>query len=386
MIVRDFRSYDVMAAPIQKLFSEVKLPNNLISLGQGVPFFQPPMEVVETFSSFARRKEGYLYSGDFGYEEVRLGMTKKCMRENKYRPHPENIMMTSGGNQAFMNALLSITNVGDSVVVVAPYYFNHVMAIQLAGCIPVVVEVDAQSGYIPSVEQIQEKINDNTKAVVTVSPNNPSGAVYPQDVIRQINELCAQEGIFHISDEVYEYFLFEGATHVSPACFDKELDHTISLYSFSKAFSMSGYRIGFMVFPESLSQEVLKIQDTIGICAAGPSQWAALKAVGLGREYVEQFLPVMEESRTVFFEELSKIEEVSYARTKGGYYVFVQIETNKDIRFLVKELIEKYKVMVLPGDIFGVKCPSLRLSYGNVEAKSAVEGMKRLRRGLSELL
>src|SRR5204862_4546052 len=159
-------------------------------------------------------------------------------------------MVTAGGNMAFVHAVLAITEPDDEVILPVPFYFNHEMAIQIAGCRAVRVPTDAR--YQLSVGAIRDAITDRTRAIVTVTPNNPSGAVLSESSLREVNALCRELGIYHIADEPYEYFTYGSARHVSPGSFPDAASHTISMYSLSKAYGFAGWRIGYVVYPEHL--------------------------------------------------------------------------------------------------------------------------------------
>ena len=361
---------------------EVSTPKDVISLGQGVPFFGPPKEAILATSE-ALNKHGYKYTEDAGILSLREAIAKKLHRENHINASPDgNIMVTAGGNQAFINTLMTITNTGDSIIILSPYYFNHFMATKLVGCNPITVETD--SDYIPRLEDIFEVVTPKTKAIVTISPNNPTGAVYPKHILKEINKFCSDMNIYHISDETYEHFVF-GAIHQSPASFDKCLEHTISIYSFSKSFGMPGYRIGYVVFPSHLYNEMLKVQDTISICAPTPSQYAAESALNSCPSYAKSFLPTMEKVRNIFIEGLN-ISCVDMPITNGSFYFFIKLHTNKPSWEIAKVLIEKYGVITIPGEVFGFPYPALRLSYGNLNEREAKEGVKRLVKGLNKIL
>lgn len=377
----------VEPAPIIKLLSEVDMPKDVVSVGQGVPFFAPPKEVISAIQQATEKPIGYSYTQDIGRSDVLEAVCTKLKKENKINVHPQkNIMVTAGANQAFLNAILAITDIGDEIIVISPTYFNHVMAIKLAGCKPILVNARIEDSFLPDVDEIQKAITPRTKAIITISPNNPTGAVYPQELLKSINDLCAEHNIYHISDEVYEYFVFDGAEHVSPARFDCTLTHTISLFSFSKAFSMCGYRIGYMAFPDHLYEDLLKIQDTIGICAPAPLQAGAIAALDLGKSYVGSFLDVMKTTRKIFSETLEQLDCVSFSNTSGSFYFYIYLDTTTSARTICKKLIKDYGLVTLPGDIFDCKTPSLRLSYGNVSEEIAKKGMRRLQSGLDALI
>src|SRR5262249_11423354 len=162
----------------------------------------------------------------------------------------------------------------DEVILPVPFYFNHEMAIQMADC--TVVRVPTDERYQLDLDAIRAALTPRTRAIVTVSPSNPSGAVFSEASLRAVNTLCAERGIFHLSDEVYEYFTYDGLGHVSPGAFDGAGAHTISLFSLSKAYGFAGWRIGYMLYPDSLASAIAKVQDTVLVCPTVISQVAAV--------------------------------------------------------------------------------------------------------------
>ena len=378
------RTKGIQRAPIQQLLSEVDIPKDVISLGQGVPFFGPPREAVDAACSSLYHS--YSYTNDAGDINLLEAISRKLYRENRLSVDPDrNIIVTSGANQAFMNTILAITKPGDDVILFSPLYFNHIMAVKLAGCNPVIIPVDEDS-YLPSIDVLQDSITDRTRAIVTVSPNNPTGAVYPEYILRGINQLCMDKKLYHISDEVYEYYVFDDAIHISPAVFDDSLDYTITIFSFSKSFGMSGYRIGYMVIPSSIYDEVMKVQDTNTICAPISSQVAARVAIDIGKKYLEEFYPTLSRVRSLFIEKLMLEENIVFHMTRGGYYFLFRLKTTLSDWDVSKKLIEDYGVITLPGSIFSTSSPSLRVSYGNLDVETAEEGLTRLINGLRGIL
>jgi len=321
----NMRTSFIRKAPIVQLFSEVKKPKDLISLGQGIPFFPPPAEVIQKILEGMKESRGFQYTSDNGLEELRNQIVKKIDHDLQVKVDADQqVVVTAGANQAFMNAILSITSPGDEVILFRPSYFNYVMGIQLAGCKPVICNTDKD--FHPLIEDMKEKITDTTKAIVTISPNNPTGSVYSSDELRSINEICSNYNLFHISDEVYEYFVYDGKIHTSPLSFDRDINHTIALFSFSKAFGMSGFRIGYMIFPSYLFDDILKVQDTIGICAPSISQIAASTAIGIGDGYVSRFMPVLKENRRIVNNNLSSLQGVDMYPSSGAYYFFISYQ------------------------------------------------------------
>jgi aspartate/methionine/tyrosine aminotransferase len=293
-------------------------------------------------------------------------------------------MVTAGGNMAFCHALDAITEPGDEVILNTPYYFNHEMAIRIAGCAPVCVATDA--AYLPRPEALAAAITPRTRAIVTVSPNNPTGAVYPQGILTAVNELCASRGIYHISDEPYEYFTYGTARHFSPGSLPKAQAYTISLYSLSKAYGFAGWRIGYMAYPAHLEAAMLKIQDTELICPSVVTQVAAAAAMGAGRAYCEPYLKELAEVRALVLSQLRALApRVKVPTADGAFYCFVKVDSAMDPMAVAERLIKEHKVAVLPGMTFGIEGCYLRIAYGALQKATVAEGMGRLVKGLGEI-
>ncbi len=280
-----------------------------ISLGQGVAYYGPPPEAASFLQRFLAVPENHKYKLVQGIPELLDPIEAKLKKENGIDLTGRRIVVTAGANMGFMNAVLAITDPGDEIILNLPYYFNHEMAIAMADCKAVCVPTDDDYQLQPKV--IEEAITDRTRAVVTISPNNPTGAVYPQAELREINELCRHQGIYHISDEAYEYFTYEGAEHFSPGSIEGSSSHTISLYSLSKAYGFASWRIGWMVIPEHLFEPVRKIQDTILICPPVVSQWAAAGAMSVGASYCREKLEVTSQVRQLTLDKLRDVEDLS---------------------------------------------------------------------------
>ena len=191
------RSQNVQDAPIQKLLAEVEIPNDVVSLGQGVPFFGPPTEAIAAATNALSDECCYRYTEDAGLLSLRKAIAKKLKTENKITAEPENnIMVTSGGNQAFINVLMAITDIGDEIILLTPYYFNHLMAHQFTGCKPILFQTN--EAFQPETDKIFQQFSQKTKAIITISPNNPTGAVYSKNLLEEINKFCADQNIYHI--------------------------------------------------------------------------------------------------------------------------------------------------------------------------------------------
>jgi len=358
-----------------------------ISLGQGVVSYAPPAEAVAAVATFAASPDNHQYKLVDGIPVLREALTRKLAMENGITFSAENtLVVTAGGNMAFMNALLAIADPGDEIVLLTPYYFNHEMAVTMLNCRPVLVATDAQ--FQPDVARIHAALTSRTRAVVTVSPNNPTGAVYSEAALRAINQLCREAGIFHIHDEAYEYFVWSDVPHFSPASVPDSASHTISLFSLSKAYGFASWRIGYQVIPVELLDAVKKIQDTNLICPPVISQFAATAAVTAGKPWCDGQLAAIRAIRDLVKGELAALSDVCEPPTaEGALYFFLKVRTLLKPMAVVERLVREHGVAVIPGDAFGYSdgC-ALRVSFGALTLGSAREGMSRLANGLRAIL
>jgi aspartate/methionine/tyrosine aminotransferase len=358
-----------------------------ISLGQGVVHYPPPPCVSEGIAEFFRSAGTHIYGPVCGIPTLLELIHGKLSKENGIAVEPgARVVVTAGGNMAFLNAILAICDVGDEVIVLSPYYFNHEMAITMASAVPVVVATD--QNYQPRIDAIASAITSRTRAVVTISPNNPTGAVYSENVLRQINTLCAQRGIYHIHDEAYEYFIYDGAAHFSPGSISGACGHTISLFSLSKAYGFASWRIGYMVIPQHLLSAVQKIQDTNLICPPVISQYAAVYAMSGGGDYCRRKVCEFADVRQLVLDHLARIARyITVPTAQGAMYFLAKVHTELRDMDLVTALVRDFRVAVIPGNAFGIidGC-YLRISYGALEKPTVAEGMNRLVRGITELV
>jgi aspartate/methionine/tyrosine aminotransferase len=374
-------------SPLIPVIGELVANNpGTISLGQGVVFYPPPSEAIAAISDFLKVPNNHKYQNVIGIPELIEAIEIKLKTENAIEINKNNcIIVTAGSNMAFMNALFAITLAGDEIILNTPYYFNHEMAIIMANCRPILVNTDRN--YQLDIEAISQAITDRTKAIVTISPNNPTGIVYSQSSLEKLNHICRKRKIYHISDEAYEYFTYEGIKHFSVGAIPNSEDYTISLYSLSKAYGFASWRIGYMVIPQHLLLPIKKVQDTNLICPTVISQYAALGALRVGVNYCQKYLQEIDRVRQIFQQSFQNIRDIcSITSPDGAFYFFLKVNTEMNDFQLAKKLIEEYKIATIPGITFGMdRGCYLRIAYGALDRQTAVEGVERLVKGLQAL-
>jgi aspartate/methionine/tyrosine aminotransferase len=375
---------DAIQAPIVAVVGEwIRQTPGTISLGQGVVHYGPPSAAIDAVRAALAEPAVHEYQPVAGLTALRERMAAKLAAENGIDvARGSEVMVTAGGNMAFMHAVMATTEPGDEVILPTPFYFNHEMAIEMAGCRAVRVPTDGR--YQLRVDAIAAAITSRTRLVVTISPNNPSGAVLEERDLRRVNALCREHGIFHVSDEAYEYFTYGDARHVSPGSFPGAAEHTISLYSLSKAYGFAGWRIGYAVYPTGLAAGMMKSQDTILICPTVASQLAAIAALGVGRAYCEPYVRELADVRQIVVSRLAALAPLARVpAADGAFYCLLKVETALDPVAVAERLVREHRVAVIPGSAFGMADGCyLRVAYGALQKATVAEGIGRLVDGL----
>ncbi len=384
---RSVRMDAVQAPVIPDVAALLRECPDAISLGQGVVHYPPPPEVFDAIRSFGGQASDHHYRDAAGVKPLIDGLTRKLAQDNGIDVDEETqtLFVTAGSNMAFYHVVMCLCDPGDEVVVMSPFYFNHEMAIAMANAKVVVAGTDAQYGLQP--EAVEAVLSDRTRAIVTISPNNPSGAIYDADALRQINEICRRRGIVHISDEAYEYFTYDDARHISPGSFANSAQHTVSLFSFSKSYALANWRVGYMLAPRWLLRGLQKSQDTILICPPVISQYAALAALRVGRAYCQPFVEELGKVRTMALEHLAPLgERCTVPTAAGAFYLLAQLDTPLESMRVVERLVREFGVAAIPGSGFGLQGCFLRIAYGALDGETVAIGMDRLVRGLRAIL
>lgn len=386
-VTRSSRMDQVQSPIIPVVGGWIRETPGTISLGQGVVHYGPPPEVTTAVAAALSQKATHEYNDGSGLPLLVDAIRRKLLAENRIDvSRGSRIMVTAGANMAFMHAVMALTSPGDEVILPTPFYFNHEMAIEMAGC--KVVRVPTDEHYQLRLDAIERALTSKTRIIVTISPNNPSGAVLSESSLRAVNDLCRRRGLFHVSDEPYEYFTYGGAQHVSPGAFDDAAGHTVSLFSLSKAYGFAGWRIGYMAYPEAVHGAMMKSQDTILICPTIAAQVGAAAALNVGRAYSEPFVRELASIRDIVCSELAQLRTLATVpAADGAFYVLLRVHTHQNPLTLGERLVREHKVAVIPGTSFGMQDGCyFRVAFGALQKATVAEGIGRLVTGLRTLL
>ncbi len=376
----------VAMPPIDALNTRMSRMNmagaDVISLGQSVPFFGPPPQMLdavrEALDSFGPRL--HTYGPDAGIPELRDALARKLSDFNGVTFDPgTQLLVTPGSNQAFMVAMTTILEPGDEVAIASPYYFNHHMAIELCGGRVREIPLSEENGFQMRMEDLEQALSERTRAVVIISPNNPTGAVYRPEEIATITRELTELGIYVISDDAYEVFCYDGARHTSVAGLADSVDNIISLGSLSKTFGMTGWRIGYMAASAELCRQALKVQDAMAICAPIISQVAAIASLERMPEYPLGMIAELDDRRSLLEKTLEEIPSLHWNKSDGALFAMVRADVTGQDRELAWELLERAQVLTVPGSAFGAQWEGfLRISYGCSPRDRYEEALSRL--------
>ncbi|TFJ81444.1 hypothetical protein NSK_007405 [Nannochloropsis salina CCMP1776] len=319
-----------------------------------------------------------------GNADLLAALTRKLETENRLDLTGQDILVTGGANQAFALLALALCDPGDRAVLFAPYYFSHLVALQIAQAEVVKGRWDPAT-WLPDVEHLRSLLAASpVKMVVLTTPGNPTGAVCPESLLKEVAALCRKAGAWLVVDESYEHFLHEGARHVSLCASALDFSGLVHVYSFSKSYGMAGWRLGYLVYPRGLKTALRSLQDTIPTHAAMVSQAVGLAALGAGREWVQRQVAGLTDCRERLWAVLSKHCPGS-VRTEGAFYFLAQLPPHVSEAEAVHRLATEYRVLCTPGEAFGAP-GTLRLSYGSLPPAECIDALGRLDAGLAALI
>jgi len=356
----------------------------VISLGQAVPFFPPPAAALAAAREALGRPEVHRYVTDPGLPTLRAILAERLAATIGTTVAGDDLVISAGGNHAFTLALTTLVDAGDEVILPAPYFTNHQMAVVAAGAVAIEAPVADRVRFAVCWSDIEPHVTARTRAVVLCNPSNPTGAPVDAHDGRMIVERLADRGIFVISDETYMQFVYEGA-HWSAASVPGWRGHVVVVGTFSKAFGMMGWRVGFLLADAALCEQAVKVQDAMIICAPAISQMAAEAAVRESWSHPLSFHDELRRRRTVLAEGVASIPGLHWTPTRGGLFAFARVDGCADSTRLSRDLLERVDVVTIPGAAFGRSGEGcLRLSYGYATPAELAEAGERLRRFFAE--
>ncbi len=360
---------------------------HVIGFGAGEPDFPTPAHIVEAAVEACRLPANHHYTPTAGIPALREAIAAKTQRDSGFEVSPGQVLVTNGGKQAVANAFAVLCDPGDEVLVLAPYWTTYPESIALAGGIPVVVTSDETTGFRSSVEDLEAAWTPSTKALLFVSPSNPTGAVYPRQEIEAIGRWAVSKGIWVLTDEIYEHLVYGAAEHHSMPVLVPELaDRCLVANGVAKTYAMTGWRVGWLIGPGDAIAAATNIQSHETSNVANVSQRAALAAVSGGLEDVAMMRAAFDRRRLTMTSMLNDIEGVMCVEPEGAFYCYPSVKglLGKRIRGqrpgtsaeLAELCINEAKVAAVPGEAFGAP-GFFRLSYA-LGDDDLVEGVSRL--------
>ena len=341
----------IAPSPIRKFFDLIIGRDDIISLGVGEPDFPTPWAMRE--EAFYHLEQGHTsYTSNWGLTELRDAIARYLAKYDlDYDPKSE-VLVTIGVSEAIDAVLRAILNPGDEVIVAEPCYVSYQPLVEI--CNTKLVRLDtAPTGFVPTAESIEKLITPKTKALMLCSPSNPTGRMIPADELARIAEVVKKHKIWVLSDKVYCELVYDGRKHVSIASFPGMKDYTVVLNGFSKAFAMTGWRIGYLACPPDLMAQVHKLHQYSTICAPIMSQYAALEGLRSGADEVERMRVSYQQRRNLMMHGFAEMG-LPVAAPEGAFYIFPDIrKTGLTSEEFATKMINEYKVAVVPGTAFG---------------------------------
>jgi aspartate aminotransferase len=345
----------------------------VIGFGAGEPDFPTPANIVEAAQRAAADPATHRYTPAAGLPALREAIADKTRRDSGLEVTPDQIVVANGGKHALYNVFMALVDVDDEVLIPAPYWVSYPEQVKLAGGVPVAVPTTKETGFRTSVEQLEAHRTDATKALVFVSPSNPTGAVYPEDEVAAIGRWAAEHGIWVITDEIYEHLIYGEASAPSlPVVAPEAAARTIVVNGVAKTYAMTGWRVGWSISPVELAKGMNKLQSQSTSNVCNVAQYAAIEALQGPQDAVAEMRSAFDRRRRIAVARLAAIDGVQVVEPEGAFYVFPSFEDvlGREVAGrrvdttleLAEVLLEEAKVAVVPGEAFGSPGYA-RLSY-----------------------
>jgi aspartate aminotransferase len=351
---------------------------DICSFGAGEPDFDTPDHI--KLAAAQALAEGFTkYTPSSGIPELRQAIAEKLKAENHVDYKPHQIVVSCGAKHACFNAIQATCNPGDEVIIPAPYWLSYAEMVKVAGAEPYILQTEAANGYKLTAKQLSEAISPSSKMVILNSPNNPTGAVYTENELAALVEVAMDDDLYILSDEIYEKLIYDGAKHFSIASISKQVyEHTITVNGFSKAYAMTGWRLGYTAAPEAVAKVIDSIQSH---CTSNTTSFAQKGAVAALKESQDAIVEMVKEfaaRRDLMYGELSSIEGITCNKPQGAFYMLPNISSfGMTSTQFCEALLEQAMVAAVPGIAFG-NDQVIRFSYA-CSRENIQKGMSRLK-------
>jgi aspartate aminotransferase len=352
---------------------------DVVGFGAGEPDFDTPQHIKDAAAKALN--DGFTkYTPASGIPELRQAIADKFKRENGLSYKPSQIIVSCGGKHSCYNVIIATCEENDEVIIPSPYWLSYPEMVKLAGAQPVVVETSDKTEFKVTPSQLRAAITPRTRLFVLNSPSNPTGSVYTPEEIKALGDICVEKGVLIMSDEIYEHLLYDGAVHKSVASFSPaHFEHTIVVHGFAKAWSMTGWRLGFTAAPEPIAKAIDAIQSHSTSNPTSFAQKGAVVALTGPQDHLKSWLAEFDKRRTFAWKKLNSIPGISCVNVKGAFYLFPNIgKTGLKSSDFCARLLETEKVAAVPGIAFGAD-DYLRISYATSMA-NIEKGLDRIER------
>ncbi len=352
---------------------------DVVGFGAGEPDFDTPQHIKEAAAKALA--DGFTkYTPSSGIPELRQAIADKFQRDNQLAYQPNQIIVSCGGKHSCYNVILATCQPGDEVIIPAPYWLSYPEMVKLAGATPVILPTTDQTEFRVAPGQLRAAITPRTRLFILNSPSNPTGSLYSPDEIRALGDICVEQGVLIMSDEIYEKLVYDGARHASVASFSPaHYDHTIVVHGLAKAYSMTGWRLGYLAAPAPIAQAIDAIQSHSTSNPTSFAQKGGVAALNGPQDHLATWLAEYTRRRTYAHQRINAIPGLSCVNAKGAFYLFPNIaRTGLKSREFCTRLLEQEKVAAVPGIAFGAD-DYFRISYATSMAQIE-KGIDRLER------
>lgn len=358
---------------------------DVVGFGAGEPDFDTPQHIKDAAAKALA--DGFTkYTPSSGIPELRAAIVEKFQRENGLTYKPNQIIVSCGGKHSCYNTILATCEEGDEVIIPSPYWLSYPEMVKLASATPVIVETTDTTEFKMTPAQLRAAITSRTRLLILTTPSNPTGSVYTPEEVKEIGDICVENGVLIMSDEIYEHLLYDGAVHKSVASFSQaHYDHTIVVHGFAKAWSMTGWRLGFLAAPEPIAKAIDAIQSHSTSNPTSFAQKGGVAALTGSQAHLPIWLGEYAKRRTYAWQRLNAMPGITCVNSKGAFYLFPNISKLglKSADFCARLLSEE-KVAAVPGIAFGAE-GYLRISYATSLA-NIEKGLDRMEQFVKRLV